>query len=120
MQSLIIKIHSFIDVITNSSTEIFVQANDKTIKNVKDMVTAILGLGGSSLTFDDLFTVSLHNTTKEDYEDYEDEDEDYERDESQDNIRLDVKPLVDSKNAKIASNILSSLSDLFEIEERYN
>jgi hypothetical protein len=31
----IIKIHSFVDMISNSSSEIYVQANEKTVESVK-------------------------------------------------------------------------------------
>lgn len=57
--SITIKIHSFIDVITNSSTEIYVQASESTIKSVKELVNGLLKMGGSTKTADDLFTFEL-------------------------------------------------------------
>ena len=38
MKKITLNIHSFIDIITNSSTEIYVQASEHTIKNIKNMV----------------------------------------------------------------------------------
>ena len=52
--------HSFVDLITNSSTEIYIEATDKTIESVKQLVNNILSLGGSSQTCDDLFTIELN------------------------------------------------------------
>lgn len=63
MRKITLKVHSFIDIITNSSTEIYVQASEHTIKNIKNMVNSILALGGSTLKSDDLFTMTLVNRT---------------------------------------------------------
>ncbi len=69
-QSLIIPIHSFVDVITNSSSEIFVSADQNTVKAIKKLVDNII-LASSSAeilddngkrvgpTADDLFTFEL-------------------------------------------------------------
>lgn len=54
---MIIKIHSIIDVITNSSTVTYVMANDNTIKMIKDLIKALVP--GSDP--DQLFTFSLVN-----------------------------------------------------------
>ena len=53
------KIKSLIDVITNSSTEVFTIYNKGAINKVKEMVNSILALSDttSNLTFDDLFEV---------------------------------------------------------------
>ena len=117
MRKITINVHSFIDIITNSSTEIYVQASEHTIKNIKNMVNSILALGGSPLKCEDLFTMSLVNRTEAEYKSYGDEyPEDYEFA----NIDVEVKPLVAGKDAEIASKVLSSLSSLFEINESYN
>lgn len=56
----VINIQSISDIITNSSTEIYTVATDNTIKSVKNLINAILKLGGNNnITFDDLFTVKL-------------------------------------------------------------
>ena len=41
-QIYIIKIHSFVDVITNSSTEIYIQATERTIEQIKVLINSIL------------------------------------------------------------------------------
>jgi hypothetical protein len=55
----IIKIHSFVDLITNSSTEIYIAADESTITTIKELINNILKLGGSKLTCDELFEFSL-------------------------------------------------------------
>ena len=53
-----IRIHSFVDLITNSSTEIYIQATEKTVELLKAMINNILLVGKSELTCDDLFEIS--------------------------------------------------------------
>lgn len=50
-------LHSEADIITNSSTEIFTKAVRGSKDKIKSLVNALLSIGGSNLTFDDLFTV---------------------------------------------------------------
>ena len=57
--TLIIPIHSFVDLITNSSSEIFVSADENTVKAVKKLIDNILKASGSDKTADDLFEISL-------------------------------------------------------------
>lgn len=45
-QALLINTHSFVDVITNSSTELFVCDTDKTVDAIKDILK---GIGADSL-----------------------------------------------------------------------
>lgn len=54
-----INVHSFVDLITNSSSEIFVEASASTITAIKKMLTNVLAAGGSTKTADDLFTFDL-------------------------------------------------------------
>lgn len=62
------RIQSINDVITNSSTEIYQEATQRTVNTVKDIISVILKVSGSNKSCDDLFTVSI---------DYEDMLEDY-------------------------------------------
>lgn len=55
----IIPVHSFVDLITNSSSEIFVSADQDTVNAVKKLVNTLLTAGGGKLTADDLFTFKL-------------------------------------------------------------
>ena len=58
-------IQSFIDVVTNSSAEIFVEAT-RTKAHIIRMVNEILKAGGSDKTCDDLFDIQLINSTEKD------------------------------------------------------
>ena len=66
---IIRNIHSVVDLITNSSTVIYTQAHEGTIKTVKEIINIILKLGGNeTLTADDLFTFALEK--EESWHDY--------------------------------------------------
>ena len=60
-QETSIPFHSMIDVITNSSSEIFVYSK-RSIKPAKDLLTELLKLNGSDKTCDDVFELSLKCT----------------------------------------------------------
>lgn len=62
------KLQSINDVVTNSSTEIYQEATEYTVKAVKEIINVILKIGGSDKSCDDLFAVSIN---------YEDMLEDY-------------------------------------------
>jgi hypothetical protein len=57
MNPIYIPFHSVIDLITNSSSEIFVSATEKTLEVVKDIISNALVLGGGDKTVDDLYMV---------------------------------------------------------------
>jgi hypothetical protein len=59
MKQIRISIHSFVDLITNSSSEIFSSAGDATVNAVKEIVNNILAAGGSLAKCNDLFNVKL-------------------------------------------------------------
>ena len=59
MDTIIIKIQSFVDIITNSSTTVFVTATEYTIKYLKMLVNAFLESIGSELTADEIFDFKL-------------------------------------------------------------
>lgn len=113
-------VHSFVDLITNSSTEIYIEATEKTVKAVKDLINKLLLSAGSAVKCDDLFTVEID---KEGFKDrYEEDYEDYKSDSDEGrSVSLMVKCRdTNNKAGKEAANILSSLSTLFNIGERYN
>lgn len=70
------KLHSFVDVITNSSTVIYVSINqsEKTIEKIKEFINKILIASESNKTFDDLFYIK---TTFNDIKDIKDRLADY-------------------------------------------
>lgn len=50
-------VQSISDIITNSSSEVFVLYDDNVLKNIKDLVNAVLAAADTKLTFDDLFEI---------------------------------------------------------------
>lgn len=65
MEQIKINFHSFIDVITNSSTEIYIQITDKTIDFIKNIINSSLKIAKSELTADDLFEFSISDPSNE-------------------------------------------------------
>lgn len=63
--TLVIKIQSVSDVITNSSTEIYTVCTEYTLDRLKDIVNSILKIADSTLTADDLFTFELDEESDE-------------------------------------------------------
>lgn len=55
----VFKVHSIVDVITNSSTVIYTQATEATVKSFRNMINAILDIAGSEIRADDLFIFRL-------------------------------------------------------------
>ena len=53
-----IKIQSISDVVTNSSTEVFIRFNQGNKQDIKNVVDAILAIN-SNYRFDDLFTIEM-------------------------------------------------------------
>ena len=56
---MLVKIHSFVDVITNSSTIIYTQFKESAIQDSYEMINEILKLGGSDKKAEDLFDISI-------------------------------------------------------------
>lgn len=91
-------IHSVVDVITNSSTVIFTNATNSTIKSFKGLIDAVLKMGQSGLCADDLFIFELSK----------DDDED---------IELIVKCInPEDSNAIIAKDIMETLISTYDID----
>lgn len=55
------KIQSISNLITNSSTEVFLTYSSRTAKDIRNLVTSILSLVDPSKTFDDYFNSSYIN-----------------------------------------------------------
>lgn len=66
-------INSITDVITNSSTSVFVVYDESNIKTIKELVNSILEISGE-YTFDDLFDIQMI-VNEEAIENYFDKDE---------------------------------------------
>lgn len=54
-----INIQSVSDIITNSSTEVFIMYRGSDVNTIKNIVNAILAIN-SDVTFDDLFKIEMH------------------------------------------------------------
>ena len=67
MEKIVLNVHSFNDIITNSSSEIFVNCNNKTIKAVKTLIDYFLEKGGSTKTADDLFVFKIVSDNAQDH-----------------------------------------------------
>lgn len=93
-----IKIQSVSDVITNSSTEIYVEATEHTLNGIKNIVNSILKAVNSEYTADDLFEFSLGD---------KDDDYPYQRN----YIVIPKKP-----EYKYAAVALCNLDQLFNME----
>jgi len=101
MKELKIKVHSIVDLITNSSTEIYVYAGDYTLKSVKELIDSLLEIGGSIKKADDLFTFELS--------------------EENDSTRsLIVKAINEDELTIKVAKTLSNLTDMFDIDAYYN
>jgi hypothetical protein len=61
-----INLHSVVDVITNSSTQIYVQFDESALNTLKDLANAFLKIGNSGYTSDDLFTFELESSALHD------------------------------------------------------
>lgn len=72
-----IKIHSLVDVITNSSTTIYVQCHDNTIKYAKELIDIFLQATGSNKKADDLFTFNFDVDREIEVENIVDDPENY-------------------------------------------
>lgn len=102
--TLVIKIQSISDVITNSSTEIYTICTEHTLDRLKEIVNSILKITDSTLTADDLFTFELEEPV--DSQDYY-----YDR-----GYRVIPKEENYTKAAKCLSNIMY----IFEQKASYN
>lgn len=55
----IINIQSITDIVTNSSTEVFIRIKETAINTVKELINNLLKISGSTLQADDLFTIEI-------------------------------------------------------------
>ena len=133
MKPLTIYIHSFVDLITNSSTEIYISATDKTIESIEKLVDNILSMGHSEYKCRDLFEISIDIEgfcQDYDYEYRENKDETPEQflqreieNSGYDNhrcTRIKVIPKTEDAISKDVATVLSSLTSLFNIDAAYN
>lgn len=68
-----IPVHSFVDLITNSSSETFISASGATVDAMKEIVAALLRVGGSSQSVEDVVHIGLDMTVCNKWTDWNDE-----------------------------------------------
>ena len=119
MKNIVIKIHSFVDVITNSSTVIYVQSTESTIKTAKELIEKLLKAAGVTKSVDELFDIYIKRD-----EDYFDEDTDSENDNSfrQDDMgythnNLIIKPKNDTQET---INLTEQIQTIFAIDGEWD
>lgn len=73
MRKYIFKIQSVSDIITNSSSEVFMVYDESAFKSIKELVNAILESTGVDYRFDDLFEIKavVSEYFLEEYPEYE-------------------------------------------------
>ena len=103
LDHITVNLHSFVDLITNSSTEIFVEASQSTIDAVKEVVDNLLEVAGSDLKADDLFEFELGE--KEGWDYY---------------VDRSLKVTAKNPDCERTAKILSNLTGLFGIDAVYN
>lgn len=105
LPTLVIKIQSISDVITNSSTEIYTICSEHTLDRLKEIVNSILKITDSTLTADDLFIFELEEESEDRYGCY------YDR---------GYKVIPKKENYTEAAKCLSNIMNIFEQEACYN
>lgn len=103
-----IKIHSFIDVITNSSTEIYIQVGEQTINFIKRLVDATLRLTKSDLKSEDLFIFDITEDEENDWSTY-----------TESYLTVTPKENLPEEVTEICKMITEELRDIFEIDAAY-
>ena len=96
-----IKIQSFIDIITNSSTEIYIQAGDFTIKGIKEIINTFLRFSNcKDYNADDLFEFEIVSDCGQSY--------------------CELIPKIQDQEIKNLAILLSNLHNLFDIDAIYD
>jgi hypothetical protein len=110
MKDFSVNIHSIIDIITNSSSEIFVGADNNTISKFKELINIILKSLNCEKTFDDLFEVEILDDDNENIDDI-DLNEEYE-----------IKPYLHLKikDSNLNINITEKIYEIFDCKEYAN
>lgn len=110
-------VHSLVDLITNSSTQVYVEATESSIKALRELISAILLMGGSNKTCDDLFSIELNPTDIKRYTPTEDGGDGGGNDNGYKDIGILVKSRdTTSPEGQAAAKVLSHLDGLFNIE----
>ena len=75
MNQILIKVHSFTDCISNSSSESFISCSKQTVSTIRQIIDNSLAISGSNKTTDEYFTLDLvTEITDFDYDEEEGKD----------------------------------------------
>lgn len=130
MEIIKISYHSFIDMITNSSTMVYVECHAKTKEFLFEFIDSLLKIAGSNKKAEDLFVVKIkrdcfynYNTDTELY----DVDIEFDRDgnrtddyQDDDNFEDHVLFLIPKDSTQEVINIMKSIKKIFNIEASYD
>jgi len=119
--SIILSIHSFVDLITNSSSETYITASDKTVKVVKDIIKLFLENANIATPVDELFDVKLVYT-REEYDEKKKKYVEWEHEGTSEytpsRVKISVKPGVTDFGELV--KVLNNLNGAFQSVEFYN
>ena len=115
--SITLSVHSFVDLITNSSSETYITASAKTTKAIKDILKLFLENANVATPVDELFDIKLVYTGYNDETGKEEEMEGT-NEYRPSRVKISVKPGV--KDFGELVKLLNKLNDAFEAVEFYN
>lgn len=117
--SIILSVHSFVDLITNSSSETYLTASDKTLGAIKDIIKLFLENANIATPVDELFDVKLVYTGYNDETGREEDMDGPDPDEFRPSrIKVSVKPGVTDFGELV--KVLNALNSAFSAETFYN
>jgi hypothetical protein len=111
MKKLLIRLHSFVGLITNSSTEIYTTCTEKSVDMVKEFISEVLRAAKSDKTVDELFDVRCYMV---EYDEENDEYPDYEHLDFHDEARPVFMNIVSKSDNTDITNLVT---DIFEQKE---
>jgi hypothetical protein len=114
MKSIVIPVHSFVDLITNSSSETYVTTSEKSVEAIKNLIKLFLEKSSNLTLVDELFDVKCMYSV---YNDETGKDEEFEGTSIYypSYIRITTKPGVTGYNDLIKA--LTDLNNSFSAEE---
>ena len=127
MNTILIPIHSFVALITNSSSEVFISATEDTVQTAKDIINSFTG-GKYDELFDVKLVYSQYNYMDGTYKEIEiDSDEGREFEENNRNSytetteqSLSITPKTNSPEHIAAAENIKKLFSTYDTEGYYN
>jgi hypothetical protein len=121
MDPIRINYHSFVDLITNSSTEIYISCHTKSVEYLKELIDSLLKASGSDKKAEELFDFKI---TKEDYNTGKvktlKKDEDFELDDDNEYGKNHTLLIIPKDKTQETINLCKQIKNIFEIDGVYN